>query len=367
MHGLTLPHSRRWDQRRREDKPNRTGRTARHAQRTAITRDSTSESTSTLANMSSEDGAAAASAAAAAAASTATPIPAESAAAAASSTAAAAAASSADDNNDSAAASAVPVVRMKKVRKRTAVKSSTTALDDDEDAAAAAGGAAADSAAADGAVAAPVATSLQTIRLMQKLRSKTATVLSLGEADLHLPEAAAASAAEWASASSAAAGGGASLLGKEFGAEGKDAQAALIDQQMEKYIAEQMAARRALRQPQKKEQEGSGPAPVNLSEDQLFVTPEHLKIQSSQPLEVEEESGERWLTGIAEYSLSIQSAATNPHTPRLLDCGDRLADPSLEADDAIRLRLAYLANGAGIAVWSRSDMCSSRLLDASLL
>ena len=50
---------------------------------------------------------------------------------------------------------------------------------------------------------------------------------------------------------------------------------------------------------------------LNLSEDQLFVTPAHLKIRPSVQEEGEEESGERWLTGIAECSVSIKDKMSN--------------------------------------------------------
>jgi hypothetical protein len=221
---------------------------------------------------------------------------------------------------------------MKKIRKRGASKiSSSAATGDDEDA----DGESKETADGDGGGGGGA--SLQTIRLMQKLRSKGANVLSLGEGTLALAAEAAAASDAAASSSSAAASvapdltaAAPSIIGKEFGmaasaaggAAGgdKDAQAVLIDQQMEQYIAEQMAARRALRAPQKPAQSpeaaaaaaasASAKPSVNLSEDQLFDLPVSLAVSSASSgfslVAESEESGERWLTGIAEVPLSIR-------------------------------------------------------------
>jgi len=223
-------------------------------------------------------------------------------------------------SSDGASASAAPVVRMKKIRKRGASKisaSSATLDGEDDDEADGSNGAGGGGGKAAG-------DSLQTIRLMQKLRSKGATVLALGEGTLAL--AAEAAAAESASAAAAGAHAAAAAaaeppIGKEFGAsaEGKDAQSALIDEQMEKYIAEQMAARRALRAPQKPAASSSSSAAaapaVNLSDEQLFdLAPVQLAVSSSSSfaaLADAEESGERWLTGIAEVGLSVKDKMRN--------------------------------------------------------
>lgn len=217
---------------------------------------------------------------------------------------------------DASAAAPAPVIpRIKKVRKRGALKSSTTALDDDaDDADAPAASADADeSSTGAGAVA-----DLQTIKLMQKLRSKSNAALALGEGALHLPDVASHSASASAAAAAASSSVTPAAPGKEFGAEGRDAQAVLIENQMEKYIAEKMAANRAARMPQQaaaakaaSAAAASAAPAVNLSEDQLFVTPAHLRIAPTALDLPEEESGERWLTGIAECSVSIRDKMRN--------------------------------------------------------
>jgi hypothetical protein len=156
-------------------------------------------------------------------------------------------------------------------------------------------------------------TTLQNIKLLQKLRGKGATAISLGEADLLKAVEMERDAAAAAPASAVPVSGAV-----EFGAEGKDVQAALIDEQMEKYIQEQLASRRALRAPTSSKTSEDAPLGgkrpnsfANLSEDQLFVTPEHLKIVDNRTQEEIEETGERWLTGLAEVPLSIKDKMAN--------------------------------------------------------
>lgn len=169
---------------------------------------------------------------------------------------------------------------------------------------------------------------LQAIKQVQELRVKKASALQLGESDLHItlstagggPLSSMGSSAAAASAGSA--GSAVPAIGKEFGGETKDTQALLIEEQMEKYIADQLAARRALRQPQKESThaaaasaasiaEGTAAKPaLNLSEDQLFITPAHLQLQAPSTSEAEE-SGERWLTGLSEQSLSMKDKMKN--------------------------------------------------------
>ena len=136
-------------------------------------------------------------------------------------------------------------------------------------------------------------------------------------------------------------------LGQEFGTTsategGKDVQTTLIEQQMEKYIAEQLEARRALRKPQKSEVDhndtaatsssSSSSSILNLSDAQLFVTPAHLALPKSN--EEIEESGERWLTGISEQPLSIRDKMEN------IQQTERAKQAFLAAENARRLAAA---------------------------
>jgi len=226
------------------------------------------------------------------------------------------ASSTSDSAPASTAAAVAPPVRMKRVRKRSHLRATGADVGGGEVTEEQGEKKEGDSSPTDG----NGAQKLEAIRLLQKLRTKSSSVLTLGEGALHLPDAqmmaasaaAASSAAAAASSSSAAA---APVLGKEFGAEGKDAQTALIEEQMEKYIQEQMEKRRAMRQPQQKKQEeqqasSSSSAPA-LNESSLFETPAHLQIAPTQSREEAEESGERWLTGIAECQLAIKDKMKN--------------------------------------------------------
>ena len=190
-------------------------------------------------------------------------------------------------------AGVAPAIRMKKVRKRSQFKSSLTPLEDE----------AADAQAAE--------EHLHAIKAIQDLRSKKSGALTLGETGLHLPD------REMSQAAAATANAGESMtlaaapsLGKEFGAQGldsKDAQQMLIHEQMEKYIAQQLEARRALRQPQAPP--ASAAPAAHLSDASLFVTPSHLALSTSSFDAAE--AGERWLTGISEVPLSVQDRMKN--------------------------------------------------------